>query len=384
MRVSLFLFAAAFAAMPLSAAEAPEFKPMFDGDSLKGWVNPYDWGEVWIEDGVVNLKGTPKFFLVTEKTYGDFIVDAEIKVPVGGNSGLQVRCHYGRNKLWGYQAEVDTSDRAWSGGLYDEGRRGWLNPLDDQPEARKAFKNGEWNHYRVEAAGDHIRVWVNNILTTDYRDSMDIAGHIALQHHGEEGFTYQFRNVRIMELGRHEWQPLFNGENLGGWHTVPGGEWKVEDGAILGISPASEPRHGLLVSDGLFGDFTARLKFKWTAGNSGFYFRIAKTDRPAHAVGFQAEIDGVYDTGGLYETYGRAWVAVPDEEAMRKHYKPGEWTDMSVSAHDRRIVVHVNGYKSAELVDDPGRPIGHLALQLHGGQDMHVAFKDIEVLGKAE
>jgi hypothetical protein len=53
---------------------------------------------------------------------------------------------------------------------------------------------------------------------------------------------------------------------------------------------------------------------------------------------------------------------------------------MAVSAHGRRVAVHVNGRKTAELKNDKGRLKGLLALQLHGGQDMHVMFKDIEIL----
>jgi hypothetical protein len=96
--------------------------------------------------------------------------------------------------------------------------------------------------------------------------------------------------------------------------------------------------------------------------------------------GFQAEIDASNDVGGLYETGGRAWVVQPSAEDVATWFKPQEWNEMVVSAHGRRIVVHVNGCKTAELKNDKGRLKGHLALQLHCGQDMHVMFKDIEIL----
>ena len=208
-------------ALPAFASENDGFKQMFDGKTTKGWINPYPFGKATVEEGEIVLRGNPKFFLVTEKTYGDFILEAEVNVPVGGNSGIQARCHYktnpnGKTRLWGYQAEVDTSDRKWAGGLYDEGRRGWLNPLEGKHEAQAAFKNGQWNHYRVEAIGDHLRFWVNGVLTTDYWDSVDIEGHIALQHHGEKGKTYRFRNVRIKELGKRQWEKIFDGKTLWG------------------------------------------------------------------------------------------------------------------------------------------------------------------------
>lgn len=175
------------------------------------------------------------------------------------------------------------------------------------------------------------------------------------------------------------WTPLFNGEDLAGWHTKPGGEWKVIDGAIVGTSEASEKRHGLLVSDKAYGDFTIKLKFKVTHGNSGFYFRSKPVDHTVGIKGFQAEVDRTMATGGLYETLGRAWVKKPDPEVMKKLYKPGEWTDMTVRAVDKQITVSINGQKVVELKHDPGAREGHFALQLHGGQRMEVAFKEIYI-----
>jgi len=82
---------------------------------------------------------------------------------------------------------------------------------------------------------------------------------------------------------------------------------------------------------------------------------------------------------GPYETGGRAWVAQPDPELIKKIYKPGQWNQMTVTAEGRHVVVRLNGTQTVELTDDPGRLEGHLALQLHGGQDMEVMFKEIEL-----
>lgn len=370
---------------PAALAQEEGFTPLFDGQTLEGWHNPYDWGEAEVVEGEIRLTADRKFFLVTDEKYGDFVFEAEVKMPEGeANSGFMFRAHEEPNRVWGYQAEVDPSDRKWSGGLYDEGRRGWLNPLDDQPEAQEAFDRHGWNHYRIKCVGDRLQVWVNGVKTTDYRDPLDVAGHLALQHHGEDGQVYRFRNIRVKELGRHEWKPLFNGENLSGWHTKPGGQWRVEDGVIVGTSPESESRHGLLVSDERYDDFTVRVRFRAIEGNSGFYFRSEEVDGAVGVHGFQAEVEPGYATGGLYETGGRAWVVQPDPEEVEAVYEPGEWTELVVSAHGRDVVVHVNGKKTAELEDDPGRTEGRFALQLHGGQEMHVEYKDIEILRPVE
>ena len=178
-----------------------------------------------------------------------------------------------------------------------------------------------------------------------------------------------------------KWRPLWDGKTLSGWHTTGKGEWKVEQGAIHGTHAQSEKEFGHLVTDEVQKDFTVRLKYKAISGNSGLYFRIEEKGFSGVS-GFQAEIDPQKDAGGLYETNGRAWVSQPKPEDVKKWYKPNEWNSMTVSAHGGHIAVEVNGYKTAELMDDPGRKEGRIALQLHGGQDVEVWFKEIEIQEK--
>jgi hypothetical protein len=173
-------------------------------------------------------------------------------------------------------------------------------------------------------------------------------------------------------------QPLWDGKTFNGWHIIGKGEWKIEDGAIHGTHAKTEKEFGHLVTDKTYKDFTARLKFKALNGNSGFYFRIE--EKGASGVsGFQAEIDAAKDVGGLYETNGRAWVVQPKPEDVQKWFKPGEWNEMTVSAHGGHIVVHVNGHQTAEVKDDPGRAEGRFALQIHSGMDCDVWFKDLQI-----
>ncbi len=176
------------------------------------------------------------------------------------------------------------------------------------------------------------------------------------------------------------WKPLWDGATLAGWHVIGKGEWKVEDGAIVGRHSKSEKEYGHLVTDAVYGDFTVRLKYKTVTGNSGLYFRIDETGFSGVS-GFQAEIDPQRDAGGLYETNGRSWVSHPTPEQVATWFKPGEWNEMTVAAHGPRITVTVNGKVSAAIDDPKGRRKGRIALQLHGGQDCLVYFRDIEIQG---
>lgn len=210
MKKSILIMAVAVAVAGVSFAEEEGWVNLFDGKTLDGWENPYDWGNIEIVDCEIHLQAEKKFFLCTKKKYKDFIFEAEILMPdKKGNSGFMFRCHKEHNKVFGYQAEVDTGERAWAGGLYDEGRRQWLNPqkpVDSESgkaftaNQGRAFKQNEWNKYRIQCEGDKIKIFVNDTLTSEYRDSMDREGYIGIQHHGEKGLLYRFRNIRIKEL----------------------------------------------------------------------------------------------------------------------------------------------------------------------------------------
>jgi hypothetical protein len=187
------------------------FKPLFDGKTLEGWKNPYEHGEAKVVDGEIHLIGNNKFYLVTEKTYGDFVFEGDVLLPGGtANSGFMFRAHAEPNKVFGYQAEVDGDpNRNWAGGLYDEGRRMWfVSPIKGDKDSEKAFreragdtfKRNDWNTYRITCKGNKITIEVNGVVTTQIEDDKDASGVIGIQHHGEKGQTYKFRNLRIKEL----------------------------------------------------------------------------------------------------------------------------------------------------------------------------------------
>jgi hypothetical protein len=177
---------------------------------------------------------------------------------------------------------------------------------------------------------------------------------------------------------KSDWKPLMDGKTLTGWHPVGDGKWAVEDGAFVGRAN-NEKLYGLLVSDKTFRDFTVRFKFKCLSGDSGFYIRTIMKD-PDQAHGLQVQVgrqkSGV---GGIYESYGRAWVSKPSDELEKSFTKDDQWNEMVIDAQGGHVIVHVNGIQSAELKNDPARPEGHFALQMHSGCVMHILFKDIEI-----
>jgi hypothetical protein len=177
------------------------------------------------------------------------------------------------------------------------------------------------------------------------------------------------------------WEPLMDGKTLDGWHAVGDGRWTVEEGAFVGRAD-NEKLYGLLVSDKTFKDFSVRFKFKCLSGDSGFYIRTI-IEPPEKAHGLQVQV-GLPESGvgGIYESYGRAWIDRRKAEEEKEFTKAGQWNEMTIDAVGGNVVVHVNGEKTAELKDDPSRPEGHFALQMHSGCVMLVMFKEIEIQKK--
>ena len=209
-------------AISMMAAEE-DLKPLFDGKTLDAFTQKGGKAKYRVENGEIvgtSVPNTSNSFLCTKKEYGDFILELEFKVHPDLNSGVQIRSQVfdepkeidtgskkmkvAAGRVHGYQVEIDPKERAWSGGIYDEGRRGWLNDLKNNDAARKAFKPNDWNKFRIECRGDSIKTWINGVPAADLKDSLTPKGFIALQVHGvgakEEPLEVRWRNLQIKEL----------------------------------------------------------------------------------------------------------------------------------------------------------------------------------------
>lgn len=193
-----------------SVVHAADWTPLFDGKTLAGWKQLGGQAKYEVKDGAIvgtSVPNTPNSFLSSEKDYGDFILELEVKVDSRLNSGIQFRSNslpdYKKGQVHGYQFELDPSDRAWTGGIYDEGRRGWLANLETNDRARFAFKRDDWNKVRIEATGNRLRTFLNDVPAASLDDDMTAKGFIALQVHGvgkeEAPMSVAWRNIRIME-----------------------------------------------------------------------------------------------------------------------------------------------------------------------------------------
>jgi len=211
-------------ASALGAAES-EWITLFNGKNLDGWQRRSGTAEYRVEDGNIigkTVAGSPNTFLCTVKEYGDFILEFEFKVSQEMNSGVQFRSLFfpeetlmevkGEQKkipadrVFGYQYEIDPSQRSYSAGIYEEGRRGWLLDLKTNEAARLAYKKADWNKGRIECRGDHLQTWINDVKACDIKDDLTLRGVIGLQVHGigkskkAPGEEVAWRAIRIQDL----------------------------------------------------------------------------------------------------------------------------------------------------------------------------------------
>jgi hypothetical protein len=395
----------------LFAAHAQEknWTDLFNGKDLSGWKQLNGKAKYSVEDGEIvgtTVANTPNSFLVTEKTYGDFILELDLLVDSDMNSGIQIRSEstpdYKDGRVHGYQCEVDPSARAWSGGIYDEARRGWLYPLDMNPQGMTAFRNGRWNHYRIEAIGNSIRTWINGIPCADLVDDMTPKGFIALQVHGihdpsQAGEEIRWKNIRIQtedlvqspwttipvvnlipnnlspEERAQGWQLLFDGKTTNGWRGerkefFPTKGWKVENGELIveGANGAESQNGGDIVTLDEYSTFELQLDFNITEGaNSGVkYFITEKYGSSKSAIGLEYQIldderhlDAKLGTDGN-RTVASLYDLIPANKNKIVH-KPGEWNHARIIVEGTRHEAWLSGSNKTAFTNFVGAHVEH-------------------------
>jgi len=338
----------------------------------------------------------PNSFLATEATYGDFILELEFKVD-NMNSGIQFRSEskpdYHEGRVHGYQFEIDPSPRAWTGGIYDEGRRDWLYPLEYNPSAKTAYKAGAWNKVRIECIGNDMRTFVNDLPTAHLVDDITPRGFIALQVHAinkpeEVGKQIHFKNIRIQtgnlnpsvnddlfianlipnNLAEQERLNgvtlLWDGKTTKGWKGAykdkfPEQGWEIKDGAlnVLNAAGAESRNGGDIVTEQEYSAFDLQFEFKLSEGaNSGVKYFVTETEgNPGSAIGLEYQVldderhpdakEGVVGN----RTQASLYDLIPSVKVKRGMHKIGEWNYGRIVVYpDNRVEHWLNGYKVVE------------------------------------
>lgn len=385
-----------------ASAQEAKWQELFNGKNLKGWTKLNGTAEYKIQGNTIvgiSKSGTPNTFLATNKVYGDFILEFDFKVDDGLNSGVQFRSNslkeYQNGRVHGYQFEIDPSERAWTGGIYDEARRGWLYPMTYNPVGQKAFKGNQWNKARIEAIGHSIRTWVNGVPCSDLLDDVTPSGFIALQVHAIksadlEGKTVSWRNIRLLtedldrfktrenlegitqintiantisaREAREGWKLLWDGKTTNGWRGAkldhfPEKGWFIEN-RMLKVQKsggAESANGGDIVTTRPYRNFILKVDFKITEGaNSGIkYFvdtNLNKGEGSAIGCEFQLLDDKTHPDAKLgvkgNRTLGSLYDLIPAPED--KPFRPGFFNTAMVVVKGNHVEHWLNGVKIVE------------------------------------
>ncbi len=396
----VFLSTSAFSQVT-KQEKADGWNPLFNGKNLDGWKQLNGGAKYSVENGVIvgrTVHGTPNSFMTTEKNYSDFVLELELMVDNSMNSGVQFRSlskpEYEDGRVHGYQMEIDPSDRAWSGGIYDEGRRGWLYPLDLNPAGQKAFKKDAWNKYRIEAVGNTIRTFINGIPCAHLIDDMTPQGFISLQVHSipkdaKEGTEVKWKNIKIQtgrDIKKMPWDDtyvvnlvkndlsvqekeqgfelLFDGNSFEKWRgygqpNMASKRWKAVDGELhIGKSDGSETGNDIITKE-KYGAFELKFDFKLTEGaNSGVKYFVDEKFNSGGKSGIGLEyqvLDDAKHPDAKMGAVGNRTVAslydlipsVKQEDRFQK--KIGEWNQGRIVVMPNNNVQHwLNGFKVVE------------------------------------
>lgn len=374
---------------------------LFNGEDLSGWHQVNGEAPYTVEDGAIvgtTVPDSPNSFLATEQQYGDFILELEFMMHEDINSGVQFRSISDPaimdGRVHGYQFEFDPSERNWTGGIYDEGRRQWLYPLSLNENAKSALNINEWNKARIEAIGPDIRTWVNGVPVSHLIDDMTPEGIIALQVHSiyndeDAGKEIKWRNIRIKTEGldnqedhdafvvnllpnsitekekEQGWELLWDGKTTDGWRgahkeTFPEGGWKIEDETlqVLESGGGESVNGGDIVTEEEFSAFDLQLHFKLTEGaNSGIKYFVTEEEevKNASAIGLEYQIldDEGHPDAKMGRDGNRTLASLYDLKTAEKQdrfVRPiGEWNRARLIVRPDNHVEHwLNGVKVLE------------------------------------
>lgn len=387
------------------------FTSLFNGVDLTGWVKRGGAAKYEVANGsivgdcVPNAPGNT--FLCSEREFGNFVLKLQYKFLEAGNSGVQfrsaARSEGDGERVYGYQYEIRPGGDA-TGRIYDEGRRGhkfgivWLDahtPQNRLDTAQASSRVGEWNDVEIQCVGPSIKTWLNGKLVVDMFDSFSMKGFLGLQIHAGKSGSVAWRNIRVKDLGESKWEPFFVKGDDGNYQLADAKfvlpeEWSfTKDGVLHGVHTKSQGKDGLVISTRSYDNFIARVTYRMHGGNSALYFRAEETSAPWVLRGFQNEIanngkdSALWHTAGIVDGKtipGRGWVVTNDELIEKVRNKDDQWNTTCTAAYGSRLVQTLNGFCTSDFVDEACEKTGKLGLQMHGGTDCEMFFKDFEVM----
>ena len=163
---------------------------LYDGHSLDGWtkIGNAPW-RVAGDGDMLALNGGDDGWIRHDRTFTNFILKCEFKVPVNSDSGIYLRAGGEDDPAkTGYEVRIHNDDPKYSTGSL-------VGVAAARPAAPEPDK---WHTFEIEAAGDHVVVKLDGQTITDWRGAKTQAGHIGFRY--KKGNKVEFRNIRVKPL----------------------------------------------------------------------------------------------------------------------------------------------------------------------------------------
>lgn len=400
----------------LTQAEiADGWELLFDGKTLDGWrdYNGDSLTQPWtVVDGCIQAAGDGSDlsgYIVTDREFDNFILDWDWKLGYGGNSGMIYHVvedpYFKVPYVTGPEYQL-IDNEGWeevnAPSKLEEWQKLGVDYAMHLPDADSMFVNpqGEWNNSRIVFDNGHVEHYLNghkilefDAWTDDWFERKNAGkwemapeyglaerGVICLQDHGSPA---SFRNIKIKQLPKKvsgEPKDLFNGKDLTGWENNGTELWYVNEDGLMVCESGPDKAYGYLATREYYNDFDLTVEFKQLAnGNSGIFFR-SFVEPPVKVHGWQCEVAPKgNDSGGIYESYGRGWLAqIPDEK--ENILKEGEWNTMRLRVEGDHVQTWLNGEPMVDLTDEKiGDAQGRIALQIHDGGGIKVLWKNLKI-----
>jgi hypothetical protein len=337
----------------MASAGAQEFRPLFNGKDLSGWVEMGEPGGFVAENGVLFLK-TPRNYpnwLRTDREYENYILRLEYMVSGWCETGIFLHAPlYGDPAESGYRLHLRHDQ-------VPEGARSTGSIYDVAPPIAFANKPAkEWNSVEIHMDWPVLRVKLNDRIIQD----LNLEVSEALRHRSRRGYigfddlncAIRYQNIQIRELPDKDrkWTSLFNGKDLTGWTKEGKATWGVERGMIFGTNG-----DGFLLTHESYSAFEFQTYFRTSShANGGIYYR-----RSAGSEGYEIQI---YNVPGATNPTGSIYGRVP---ANAVPCRDGEWCHVRLISDGAYTGVWLNGRKVAESLGLEQPDQGKLGFQNH-------------------
>lgn len=380
---------------------------LFDGKSLQGWrdYNGKGVSGPWkAEKGTLTALGQGSDstgYIVTEKEYGNFIISFDWKISDGGNSGLLY--HVVERPAFKVPYVTGPEYQVIDEAGFPDKLEEWQMAGTDyamyvcDKEKKKLNKAGAWNTSKIVFDNGHAEYWLNGEKMLEFEAWTDDwftrksggkwdfapeyglarSGFIALQDHGSRVW---YKNIKLKELPvKPATESLFNGKDLAGWDVYGTELWYIDKGELV-CESGPDKKYGYLGTRKYYNDFDLNVEFKQVSdGNSGVFIRSYISEGVTIS-GWQIEVAPPgHDTGGIYESYGRGWIAqIPDEKETI--LKKDDWNLMRIKAEGDNVKTWLNGELMTDLTDEKiGNGKGRIMLQIHDGGGIKVRWRNLNL-----